>query len=250
MLRVNRFAAAMDMMAAGTSAPTPMAAYAMPAHQSGNIVSNSTGTMVLPSPPIGLTPKPMATYPSSASTASTSAYSGTAAMLRWTVARLRAASTPVTACGYRNMPRAEPRISVTYPLYPVGGSSRPSAGDGVCAYRCAAAWNIPANPFIVIATTSTAASAVHSSRMSLAMEISAGARSPDRNVHTASSANAAVSGQDPVMPIALSTASIPMSCSATYGMVATIPVSATAPASQRESNLARTNSAGVTNPCA
>src|SRR5437763_446393 len=128
MLRVNRFAAAMDMMAAGTSAPTPMAAYAMPAHQSGNIVSNSTGTMVLPSPPIGLTPKPMATYPSSA--------------------------------------------------------------------------------------------------------------------------NAAVSGQDPVMPIALSTASIPMSCSATYGMVATIPVSATAPASQRESNLARTNSAGVTNPCA
>ena len=47
MLRVNRFAAAIDMMAAGTSAPMPIAANAMPANQSGNIWSNSTGTIVL-----------------------------------------------------------------------------------------------------------------------------------------------------------------------------------------------------------
>ena len=49
MLRVNRFAAAIDMIAAGTSAPMPIAAYATPANQSGNCWSNSSGTTVLPS---------------------------------------------------------------------------------------------------------------------------------------------------------------------------------------------------------
>ena len=44
MLRVNRFAAAIDMIAAGTSAPMPIAANAMPANQPGNIWSNSSGT--------------------------------------------------------------------------------------------------------------------------------------------------------------------------------------------------------------
>ena len=47
MLRVNRFAAAIDMIAAGTSAPMAMAAKAMPANQLGNIWSNSSGTIVL-----------------------------------------------------------------------------------------------------------------------------------------------------------------------------------------------------------
>ena len=60
MLRVNRFAAAIDMIAAGTSAPMPMAAKAMPANQLGNISWNSTGTIVLPSSPIGVTPAAIA----------------------------------------------------------------------------------------------------------------------------------------------------------------------------------------------
>ena len=49
MLRVNRFAAAIDMIAAGTSAPIPIAANATPANQSGNIRSKSSGTTVLTS---------------------------------------------------------------------------------------------------------------------------------------------------------------------------------------------------------
>jgi hypothetical protein len=43
MFRVNRFAAAIDMIAAGTSAPMPIAANATPANQSGNMVSKSCG---------------------------------------------------------------------------------------------------------------------------------------------------------------------------------------------------------------
>ena len=76
MLRVNRFAAAIDMIAAGTSAPMPIAAKEMPANQSGNILSNSSGTTVLesglPLPPVsGLTPAAIAIRPSSASRPST-----------------------------------------------------------------------------------------------------------------------------------------------------------------------------------
>ena len=67
MLRVHRLAAAIDMIAAGTSAPIPMAANAMPANQRVNWVSNSTGMMVLLSGRpvallmIGLTPAAIAT---------------------------------------------------------------------------------------------------------------------------------------------------------------------------------------------
>src|SRR3712207_7327416 len=50
-LRVNRFAAAIDMMAAGTIAPTPIAANARPAVHSGSVSENHCGTRVLPSPP-------------------------------------------------------------------------------------------------------------------------------------------------------------------------------------------------------
>src|SRR5258707_388157 len=73
MLRVHRFAAAIAMMAAGTSAPMPMAANATPAKIGPNCWLNSTGMTVLPSARpvaplvIGLTPAAMATYPSSAS---------------------------------------------------------------------------------------------------------------------------------------------------------------------------------------
>ena len=44
MLRVNRLAAAMAMIAAGTSAPMTMAANATPANQLGNRWWNSNGT--------------------------------------------------------------------------------------------------------------------------------------------------------------------------------------------------------------
>jgi hypothetical protein len=53
----------------------------------------------------------------------------------------------------------------------------------------------------------------------------------------------------PVTPIVFSTASMPTSWSAMYGMVATMPVIAMTRASVGEPNLARTKSAGVTNPC-
>ena len=67
MLRVHRLAAAIDMIAAGTSAPMPIAANAMPANHDENWLSNSTGTIVLPSAlPVaafvsGLTPAVIAT---------------------------------------------------------------------------------------------------------------------------------------------------------------------------------------------
>ena len=53
MLRVNRFAAAIDMMAAGTIAPTPIAENARPAHQFGKTELNHSGTTVFLLPPTG-----------------------------------------------------------------------------------------------------------------------------------------------------------------------------------------------------
>ncbi|GAA3446755.1 hypothetical protein GCM10018955_61940 [Planomonospora venezuelensis] len=55
-------------------------------------------------------------------------------------------------------------------------------------------------------------------------------------------------GRCPVTPIDFSTASMPTSCSAMYGMVATMPVIATSSASVGEPKRARTKSAGVTKP--
>jgi hypothetical protein len=94
-----------------------------------------------------------------------------------------------------------------------------------------------------------AARTVHSTRASFTMEINAGARRPDTKVYMASSANATASGQAPGSPITRNTASMPMSCSAMYGIVARMPVTAMASPSVREPKRARTNSAGVTNPC-
>ena len=65
MLRVKRFAAAIDMIAAGTSAPMAMAPKATPANQLGNWSSKSWGMtscgLILPSSPIGLVPALIAT---------------------------------------------------------------------------------------------------------------------------------------------------------------------------------------------
>ena len=60
MLRVNRFAAAIDMIAAGTSAPIPIAAKQTPANHDGKIWSNNRGTascaLANPSRPMTLVP--------------------------------------------------------------------------------------------------------------------------------------------------------------------------------------------------
>ena len=47
MLRVNRLAAAIDMMAAGTRAPIPIAANATPTNQDGKLCSRRAGTAKL-----------------------------------------------------------------------------------------------------------------------------------------------------------------------------------------------------------
>ena len=109
MLRVHRFAAAIDMIAAGTSAPITIAAKATPANQSGNSFSNSCGTACC-----GLstcTPAAMATKPSRASRPSRNEYAGSSAALRRITERSRVESTAVTECGYMNSASAEPRAS-------------------------------------------------------------------------------------------------------------------------------------------
>ncbi len=70
--------------------------------------------------------------------------------------------------------------------------------------------------------------------------ISAGARRPDEYVYAASTANAMIRGRsltnalpEPPRPMVSSTAWMPTSCSAMYGIVARIPVNATARASPR-----------------
>ena len=75
MLRLKVLAAAIDMIAAGTSAPIAMAAKATPANHAGNMSSNSCGmtscALGSPSSPIGVVPAAMATQPSRASRPST-----------------------------------------------------------------------------------------------------------------------------------------------------------------------------------
>ena len=116
MLRVNVFAAAIDMIAAGTSAPIATAAKATPANQLGKESSNSCGMtscgLGLPSTPTGLVPAAMATQPSRASSPSTKEYAGRMAALRRIVLRLSEDRVAVTECGYMNSAIAEPSASV------------------------------------------------------------------------------------------------------------------------------------------
>src|ERR687893_119262 len=105
MLRVHRFAAAIDIIAAGTRAPIPIAANATPANQDGNWASKSTGMIVLESGrpvallTIGDRPAAIAAKPSSASSPSSSEYAGSATIFRLITLRPRAARTPVRECG-------------------------------------------------------------------------------------------------------------------------------------------------------
>ena len=116
MLRVKVLAAAMDMIAAGTSAPMAMAAKATPANHDGNESSNSWGmtswALGLPSSPIGLVPAAIATQPSRASRPSTKEYAGRIEALRRIVFRLELDRVAVIECGYMNSAMAEPNARV------------------------------------------------------------------------------------------------------------------------------------------
>src|SRR4051794_40859096 len=119
MLRVHRFAAAIDMIAAGTSAPITIAAKATPANQGLNWSSKSCGTDCC-----GLstfTPAAIATKPSSASSPSRKEYAGNRAALRRITERLRVDSTPVTECGYMKSASADPRARLAYAHCSGGG---------------------------------------------------------------------------------------------------------------------------------
>src|ERR1700722_18605844 len=95
MLRVNRLAAAMDMIAAGTSAPMAMAANEKPANQEGNASRNSAGTAKwgayrgkgAAETGEESTFDAMAMYPSSAMAPSRMEYAGSIAVLRRMTAR-------------------------------------------------------------------------------------------------------------------------------------------------------------------
>src|SRR3954449_6285016 len=106
MLRVHRFAAAIDMIAAGTSAPMTIAANATPANHGENSFSNSWGTDCWGLST--LTPAAIATKPSSASSQRRKEYAGSSAASRRITERLRVESTPVTEWGYMNSASAEP----------------------------------------------------------------------------------------------------------------------------------------------
>src|SRR5215207_9147940 len=132
MLRVKRFAAAIDMIAAGTRAPIAIAANATPANQLGKASSKNCGTtscaLGLPSSPIGLVPTAIAANPISASSPSTSEYAGRMEALRRIVLRLFDDSTAVIECGYMNSASAEPRASVAYARYCDGGGMNTPVG--------------------------------------------------------------------------------------------------------------------------
>src|SRR5665647_2943833 len=116
MLRVNRLAAEIAMMAAGTRAPIAIAAKATPANHGGNMSSNSCGTtscgLTLPSRPIGLVPAAMATHPSRANRPSTKLEAGRMAELRRIVLRDLEDKVAVIECGYMNSASAEPKAKV------------------------------------------------------------------------------------------------------------------------------------------
>src|ERR1035437_1382414 len=83
MLRLNRLAAAIDITAAGTSAPTAMAAKATPVNQLGNIFwKRSAMALLLPNAAVGLMPAAMAMKPSRPIIPSMNEYAGRNEALR------------------------------------------------------------------------------------------------------------------------------------------------------------------------
>ncbi len=147
MLRVHRLAAAIDMIAAGTSAPMPIAANATPANQLGNSFSNSCGTACWAFST--WTPAAMATKPSRAISPRRKEYAGSSAALRRITERFLVASTPVIEWGYMNSAIAEPRASEAYA-------------------QCAASGGIITRPLTWPAAMASAFSALKASKLSVA----------------------------------------------------------------------------------
>src|SRR4051795_387757 len=118
MLRVNVLAAAIDMIAAGTSAPIAIAAKATPVNHDGKKSSKSCGTtscgLGRPLRPMGLVPAAMATQPSRASRPSRKEYAGRIEAFLRIVLRFLAERVAVIEWGYMNSAIAEPRASVAY----------------------------------------------------------------------------------------------------------------------------------------
>src|SRR4029077_20521833 len=106
MLRVNVLAAPIDITAAGTSAPSAIAAKQKPANQSGNAQSTSCGTASCGV--ATFTPAAIAISPSKAIKPRTNEYAGRVIVLKRMALPLEAASEPVSACGYMNNAIAEP----------------------------------------------------------------------------------------------------------------------------------------------
>src|SRR3954470_22897400 len=112
MLRLNRFAAAIDMIDAGTNAPIAIAANAKPANQSGKTLAKSAGTAELfPKSFDGWIDAAIAMYPRRAISPRRNEYAGNSAALRLTVRCDCDANTPVITCGYRKSASADPSAS-------------------------------------------------------------------------------------------------------------------------------------------
>ena len=128
-LRVKRFAAAIDMMEAGTSAPMAIAAKAKPTNHDGNICTKRPGTTHwAPNGALGCTPAASPMKPSRAIRPSKKLYAGSIAALRRMAMRLFELRMPVIECGYMNRASAEPRASVAYAGNCAGDSSSLLAG--------------------------------------------------------------------------------------------------------------------------
>src|SRR6516162_4163138 len=122
MFRVKRFEAAIDITAAGTSAPIAIAANANPTNHGGNTAAIRRGTTRLGVETV--MPAAIAMYPRSASRPSTSEYDGSSAAFCRTTLPLYAARTPVIACGYMKSASADPSASDAYGRYAPGGRIR------------------------------------------------------------------------------------------------------------------------------
>src|SRR5258708_19552969 len=113
MLRANRFAAAIDMMAAGTSAPMTIAEYPIPANQLGNMCSNNSGTDSCALPPPALTPAftaggARAHYPNNPIRPSTNQKGGRGAPLRPITPPPLSPPPPPTPPPHHNHPPPQP----------------------------------------------------------------------------------------------------------------------------------------------
>src|ERR1700694_6057745 len=99
-LRLKRLAAAIDITAAGTSAPTAMAAKATPVNQLGNMFwKRSAMALLLPKALVGLMPAAIALDPKRPISPSRKEYAGRNDALRLITRWPLALKTPVSECG-------------------------------------------------------------------------------------------------------------------------------------------------------